>query len=808
MSHELRAGSSQLKACSMFKNYFKTALRNIRRNKVFSVINISGLALGMACSLLIFLWVQSEYKVDSFNKNSSRLYSVFERQFYNDKVDVFHSTPGLLADEMKRVFPEVEYASGFGWINENSFSLGDKVIEEQGGWAGDDYFKMFDYPLLQGDAQTALNSPSAIAVSKKMAESFFGSAGDAINRTIRFNDKRDFKITAVFENLGVNASQKFDYLINWYAYLDENQWLRDWSININDGPKTFIALRRGANVDGFTARIRGFLHSYYKGQRSGFHIELGIQRFDKIYLHSHFKNGQIDGGRIEYVKLFSVIALFILVIACVNFMNLTTARFMKRAKEIGVRKVAGAIRLSLIKQFIGEAIFIASLSLILSMVIVLLALPMFNVLTQKHISLPVADPSFWFLLLILTFITGVVAGSYPAIFLSSFDPIKVLKGSIKAGPGAAFFRRALVVFQFTLSIILIIGTIVVSRQIDYIQTKNLGYDKDNLISIPLQGNLVNKYTTFKQEAANIPGVKTVTRITQIPTQLTSGTSDVDWQNKNPDEKSLFVWAAVGYDFVKTLDLRLLQGRDFSKDYPTDSSGYLLNESALRVLNYKDPIGKQFTFWGKQGTIIGIVKDFHFNSLHDPIQPLILRMREEENSGNALVRIEHAKTQQALQGLDALSRQLNPKFPFTYQFLDEAYNSLYTSEQMISKLSGYFAFIAIFICCLGLLGLVMFTAEQRIKEIGIRKVLGANATSVFALLSKDFLLLVFVAFVIASPLAWWASSNWLTGFAYRINISWWMFLLAGLLAMIIALATISFQALKAALANPVKSLRTE
>jgi predicted permease len=792
----------------MIKNYLKTALRNLRRNKVFSFINISGLALGMACSLLIFLWVQSEYDVDSFNKNSSRLYSVYERQFYNDKVDLFHSTPGLTADEMKKVFPEVEYASGFGWIIQNSFTLGDKVIEEEGGWAGEDYFKMFNYPLLEGDARTALNSPSSIAVSKKMAESFFGSAKSAINKTIRFNDKRDFKITAVFENAGINASQKFDYLINWYAYLHDNQWLRDWSININDGPKTFISLQAGANVNGFTARLRDFLHSYYKEQRSGFHIELGIQRFDDMYLRSHFKNGQIDGGRIEYVKLFSIIALFILVIACVNFMNLTTARFMKRAKEIGVRKVAGAIRFSLIKQFIGEAILIAFLSLILALAIVLLALPMFNALTQKHISLPIADASFWFLLLILGFITGLVAGSYPALFLSSFDPIKVLKGSIKAGPRAAFFRRALVVFQFTLSIVLIIGTIVVSRQINYIQTKNLGYDKDNVISIPLQGDLLNKYATFKQQAANIPGVKVITRITQIPTKLTSGTSDVDWQNKNPDEKNLFVWAAVGYDFVKTLDLQLLRGRDFSRDYPTDSSGYLLNESALRVINYKDPIGKQFSFWGKKGTIIGIVKDFHFNSLHDPIQPLILRMREDESPGNALVRIEPTKTQQALRSLNALVRQFNPKFPFTYQFLDDAYNSLYTSEQIINRLSGYFAFIAIFICCLGLLGLVMFTAQQRIKEIGIRKVLGANTTSVFGLLSKDFLLLVFVAFVIASPLAWWAANNWLTGFAYRINISWWIFLLAGFLAMVIALATISVQAIKAAMANPVKSLRTE
>ncbi|PWU24280.1 hypothetical protein C5B42_00170 [Candidatus Cerribacteria bacterium 'Amazon FNV 2010 28 9'] len=792
----------------MIKNYLKTALRSLGRNKVFSFINISGLALGMGCSLLILLWVQSEYKIDSFNKNSSRLFSVYERQFYNDKVDAFHSTPGLMADELKRAFPEVEYASGFGWINENSFSLGEKIIQEEGGWAGNDYFKMFNYPLLQGDPQTALNSPSAIAVSKKMAENFFGSTENAINKTIRFNEKRDFKITAVFENAGVNASKKFDYLINWYAYLDDNPWLKDWSININDGPKTFVALRAGADANGFSTRSKNFLRSYYKEQRAGFHIELGIQRFDEMYLHSQFKNGQIDGGRIEYVKLFSIIALFILVIACVNFMNLTTARFMKRAKEIGVRKVTGAIRLSLLTQFMGEAILIAFLSLILALAIVLLLLPVFNALTQKHISLPAGNPLFWVTILFLAFITGIIAGSYPAIFLSSFDPIKVLKGSIKAGPKAAIFRKALVVFQFTLSIVLVIGTIVVSKQLNYIQTKNLGYDKDHVINVPLQGTLPGKYTAFKQEAANIPGVTLVTRISQIPTKLTSGTSDVDWENRNPSEKNLFVWASVGYDFVKTLDLHILQGRDFSKDYPTDSAGYLLNESALKIINYKDPVGKQFTFWGKQGTIVGILKDFHFNSLHDPIQPLILRLRENENSGNALVRIQPGKTQMALRTLEALSREFNPKFPFAYQFLDEAYNGLYTSEQIISKLSRYFAFIAIFICCLGLLGLVMFTAEQRIKEIGIRKVLGANTASVFGLLSKDFLLLVLIAFVIASPIAWWAANDWLTGFAYRINISWWMFLLAGLLAMIIALLTISFQALKAATANPVKSLRTE
>jgi len=537
----------------MIKNYLLVAIRNLQRNKTFSFINIMGLALGMACSLLIMLWVQNEYSVDAFNKNSSQLYSVYERQFYNDKVDAFHSTPGLMADEIKRVFPDVEYASGFGWINTNSFNVGDKILKEDGGWAGADFFKMFSYKLLQGDAATALNSPSCIAVSRKMAESFFGSTQNAINKIVRFNNSRDFKITAVFENIGNNASSKFDYLINWYAYLDNNQWLKDWSININDGPRTYVMLRKGTNAAVFENKIKNFLNSYFKEQRTGFRIELGMQRFDNMYLYSNFKNGEINGGRIEYVKLFTIIALFILIIACVNFMNLTTARFMKRAKEIGVRKVAGAVRSSLIKQFIGEAILIAFISAIISLGIIAVLLPTFNILTHKEIALPVSSIYFWASIATLAFVTGLIAGSYPALFLSSFDPIKVLKGSIKAGPRAAMFRKGLVVFQFVLSIILIIGTIVVSQQIQYIQTKNLGYNKNNVINISLQGNLLSQYTAFKQEALNIPGVNVVTRISQIPTQVTSGTSDVAWQNKNPNEKTLFIWAAVGYDFVKTLN---------------------------------------------------------------------------------------------------------------------------------------------------------------------------------------------------------------------------------------------------------------
>jgi ABC-type antimicrobial peptide transport system permease subunit len=792
----------------MIKNYLKTAWRNLIKDKSFSLINVSGLALGMASSLLITLWVSDETSIDKFNKESSRLYSVYERQFYQGKTDAFHSTPGLMAEELKKAFPEIEYASGFGWLYGANFNVGDKIIKKSGSWAGPDFFRMFDYPLLQGDRNTALNDPSSIAVSRTMAESFFGTVQNAFNKILRFENKKDFKITAVFENIGSTTSNKFDYLINWDAYLDDNAWLKDWTITISDGPKTYLKLRPGTDGRVVENKIRNFLDGYFKEQRSGFHVELGLQRFDEMYLRSQFKNGKIDGGRIEYVRLFTIIAIFVLLIACVNFMNLSTARFIKRAKEIGVRKVVGAVKNSLVKQFLGEAMMTTLLSLGIALIIVLFLLPSFNNFSGKQITLPVTAVGFWLGLLGLALITGLISGSYPAFFLSSLDPIKVLKGSVKAGPRAILFRKGLVIFQFSLSIILIIGTIVVSRQVQYIQTKNLGYNKENVISIPLEGTLLSQYKTYKLEALNVPGVRAVSRITQVPTKVTSGTSDVSWQNKDADEKTLFIWASVGYDFAKLLNLQFLEGRDFSKEYPTDSSGYILNESALRAINYKDPIGKQFTFWGRQGTIIGVVKDFHFNSLHDPIRPLILRLGESEKFGHALVKIDPARTKQALAGLAAVSKQFNPRMSFTFEFLDDSYRNLYTGEQTINRLSSVFSVLAIVICCLGLLGLVMFTAEQRIKEIGIRKVLGASNLSVFIFYSKDFITLVLVAFAIASPVAWWATQSWIKNYTYHVEIGWWIFLIAGIMSVLIALVTISFQAIRAATVNPIKSLRRE
>ena len=650
-----------------------------------------------------------------------------------------------------------------------------------------------------------MNTPATIAISRKMAEDFFGDAQKAIGQTVRYENRVDLKVSAVFENISLKSSRRFDFLTNWHFFLEENSWAKNWG---NNGPSTLVMLKPNANAALVDKKLKKFLDNYNKDQSAAFRIEMGIQRYEEMYLYSNFKNGIVSGGRIEYVRLFGVVAIFILLIACINFMNLTTAHSVKRAREIGIRKVVGAIRSSLRYQFIGEAILLSLFSIIISILLVALILPSFNSITEKKIQLPINDSVFWLSLAGLTLFTGILSGSYPAMFLSSLNPIKVLKGILKFSPGAAWFRKGLVVFQFTLSTILIIGTIVVSKQVEFVQSKNLGYDRENLVYIPLEGDLTSKYQLFKEQALKMPGIQHVTRMSQAPTQIENGTGGVEWDGKDPNIKPMFTQAAVGYDFVKTLNVQILQGRDYSKDYATDSVGYILNEAALQKIGYKDPIGKPLTFWGKKGTIIGVVKDFHFNSFHEPINALVLRSGETDGYGSILVRTAAGKTKEALGNIEKLCKQLNPKFPFTYYFSDEEYQKLYKSELVVSKLANSFAFLAIFISCLGLLGLAMFTAEQRTKEIGIRKVLGASVSSLFTLMSREFLLLVSIALVIASPIAWWLMNNWLQNYVYRIPITWWMFIAAGGLAILIALATITFQATKAAIANPIKSLRTE
>jgi ABC-type antimicrobial peptide transport system permease subunit len=527
-----------------------------------------------------------------------------------------------------------------------------------------------------------------------------------------------------------------------------------------------------------------------------------------MYLHSNFKNGEITGGRIQYVTLFSHVAVFILLIASINFMNLTTARSIKRGKEIGVRKVIGALRSALIRQFIGEAFVLATLSFLVGLLMVALVLPAFNTLTQKQIELPTDHFSFWTATVLLIIFTGILSGSYPALYLSSFNPVTVLKGTLKFSRGALGFRKTLVVFQFTLSIMLIIGTIVISRQLDYLQAANLGYDRENLIFIPLEGDLELKYSLFKKQVITQPGIRSVSRMSEPPTNIFNGTAAINWEGKDPNSKPHFTQVSVGFDFANTMNVQIVQGRDFSDQHASDSIGYILNETALKMVGYNDPIGKPFTFRRKKGTIIGIIKDFHVSSLHHALGPMILHLAENSHSGWIVVRTELGKTKDAMERLEGICKKINPKVPFTYKFLDEEYKKLYEGEQTVETLSNIFAFLAIFISCMGLLGLAMFTVEQRNKEIGIRKILGASITSLFGLLSKDLFFLIAISLFIASPLAWYIMDDWLQGYAYHIGIGWWMFLSAGTLTVVIALIPLSIQTLKAVMANPVKSLRSE
>jgi putative ABC transport system permease protein len=790
----------------MIRNYLKTAWRNLYKNKAFSLINILGLGLGMACSLLIYLWINDERSMDGFHDHADQLYSVYETQHHDGQIDAGHYTPGLLAEELKTLYPEVRYSTGMAWSKQNTFEANKKIMKERGDFGSPDFFSVFSYPLLEGRPETALKSPLDIAISRKMAGDFFGSPEAAYGQSIRFQNKKDLKITAVFENVPNNSSVKFDYILNWETFLQENGWARNWG---NNGPATYLVLQPGTDVKAFGDKIRNFLaEKHSDDQNKNFVIKLELQKYGERYLHSNFKNGEITGGRIQYVTLFSIIAVFILLIACINFMNLTTARSVKRAREIGIRKVVGAVRGALIRQFIGEALLIVCIAFAFGILLVALALPFFNSITQKHIALPFGESFFWIGMAVLTLITGVLSGSYPALYLSSFNPIKAFRGSLKFSSGALWSRKSLVVFQFALSITLIIGTIVVSRQVSYLQSVHLGYDRENLIYIPLEGDLSGKYSTFKTQALTMPGVKLVSRVSQNPTSIENGTGGVVWEGKDPNAVLQFTQAAIGFDFMKTMDIQMAHGREFSREFASDSVAYIVNEKALKLFNYKEPIGMPLTFWGKKGTIVGIVKDFHFNSLHNEIKPLVLRLGEDSPWGWALVRTEPGKTKEALARLEKICRELNSQFPFAYEFSDEEYRKMYASEQIVDKLSNAFAFLAIFISCLGLLGLTMFTAEQRTKEIGIRKVLGASLTSLFGLLSKELFVLITIAMLIASPFAWYVMDSWLGEFAYRIDIAWWIFLMAGVAAIFIALATISFQTIKALLVNPVNSLRSE
>jgi putative ABC transport system permease protein len=806
----------------MLVNYLKIAWRTILRHKGYAAINLMGLALGMTCCLFILLWVRDEKSIDNFHADGDDLYTVFETVTANGKSDGDYNTPfrasqgnrypNFLMDGAKEAIPEISgfsyYATGYDlpWGYAETIRYGDKLVKLNGSRAGEDFFRMFDYPLLAGAPATALQNTSSIALSRKAAVIFFGSPAAAMGKTIRFENHLDFTVSAVFEDLPPQSSLKFDFLVNFELH---KKGLVNWS---SGNFQTFIRLSPGANVAVVTAKLNHLLQTRL-GSNDGVKTTFGLQRYGDRYLHSTFVNGQPATGRIEYVRIFSGVAIFILLIACINFMNLATARSVRRAKEVGLRKVVGSTRGYLIGQFLGESLLFAGLAMAMSVMLLLILLPAFNQFTDKHIVFPLSTVSFWAGLTGIMLLTGLVAGSYPALYLSALRPVAVLKGIFRFTRGAIWLRKSLTVFQFVLSIVLMIATIVIIRQIDFVQNTNLGYNRENLVYIRVDGDLSNmdKYQLFKKEALTMPGIAMVDRSSETPHAMNfvADPDAINWEGKRKDERIGFKPASVGFEFVKLMDLKIVEGRDFSSQNPTDSTdGFLVNEEAVRQMGIRQPLGKSISAWDKKGHIIGVLKDYHTQSFREPILPVIVDVKEWQNFGVILIRTKPGQTKEAIASLAKVYKEVNPNYAFSWEFVDEQYKQLYNSEMLISRLTVLFASLAIAISCLGLFGLVMFSAEQRTKEIGIRKVLGASIGQIIGIFSMDFLRLILLAFLIAGPLGWYFMNAWLHDFVYRINISWWIFALAGSAALLIAAFTVSYQAIRAATANPVNSLRSE
>ena len=783
----------------MLTNYLKIALRNLLRHKAFSFINIAGLALGMTCSILIMLWVQDELSFNKFHKNGPHLYRVMANLNWGE-IQTGENTPQPLAEALRKEIPEITHTVNMtNWDTGGLFTAGGKTNKEtKGRCAGPELFQMFSFPLLEGNPQTALASPDAIVISQSVARKYFGNQR-ALGQIISVKDQGSFKVTGVMQDMPKNSSLQFDFVVPIDLYIKQNPWVKSWG---NFNLTTFVQLRPDADFAKVDSQIRKYLPKTQPTQRA----DLFLQPLSEVHLYT-YKAGKPDGGRITYVKLFAVVAVFILLIACINFMNLATARSAKRSKEVGIRKVIGAARSLLIGQFIGEALLTTLFAVLFSLVLVILLLPTFNTLTGKAITVNYANPVFLASLLAITVLTGLIAGSYPAMFLSSLEPVKVLKGSPKFGVKSLLFRKGLVVFQFSLSLILMVGTAVVYRQIYFIQNRNLGFDRENVISLNLEGDLSKNFKAFKQDVLQTPGIKYITTASDHPMAIYNSSGDLEWPGKPANEASSISGTFVDYDFFETLNIRMKEGRAFSPDFATDSNAYIINEAAADMMGMQNPVGQTVSFWKGKGKIIGVTQNFHSRSLHEPIKPLILLL-EPRNASYILVRTEPGKTKEALGSLEKATRKFNPAFPFEYHFLDEVFEEQYRSEMTIGKLINYFAGLAIFISCLGLFGLALFTAEQRTKEIGIRKALGASVVNIVTLLSQDFLKLVLLANVIAWSIAWWAMHHWLQNFAFKADLGVWIFILAGLATLFIAMLTVSFQAVRSAVANPVNSLRNE
>ncbi|MBW3468023.1 ABC transporter permease [Arthrospiribacter ruber] len=788
----------------MFTNYFKIALRGFAKHKLTFFINLFGLTLGLWATISIGLWVKSELNTNQHFPEIDQVYRVMEHQRYGSDIFTTTSTPGILAQALKNEYPEVELAACYSWNQQELFLVDDQKANLSGFFAEPDYLHIMQYDFLHGDRSTALTEISHIVLSKESAIKLFGKT-DVIGETVTLKEtdgESNFKVMGVLDFDKLESSGSFDYILPFQFMFDKpyNGWLNSWG---NNGPSTIVKLNKNSDWKNFSTGIEDFIAE----RNEGSNVKLFVYPQKDLYLKGRFEDGKQAGGRIEYVRLFAIIGLFVLLIACINFMNLSTAKSQKRAKEVGVRKVVGADKGMLVSQFLTESLVITFFAGVFSILLVELTLPIFNNLTGKAMSVPYGELISWLQFALILLVTGVIAGSYPAFYLSATKVVQVFRSYTKSGKGVAIARKGLVLFQFILATMLIVATMVVYKQINFALNKDLGYNKDQLINLTLEGKMMENFEAFKNDLETVPGVLAISRSTHSLLGRNSNSGGISWEGKDPEFSALFEIMRVDYDFIETMGFKIIHGEDFSEERVSDSlNKAILNRRAYELITESNPEASSFT-WDTEIEILGVVEDFHFQSFHQGMEPVIILL-DPSFANRGYIKVQPENMQETLTSIQQVANTFEPSFPFQYSFMDENYARMYQEDVRVRELAKYFSILTILISCLGLLGLSSHIAEQKTKEIGIRKVLGASTLSILHVINKEFIAVVALSILIGSGIAYWLMQDWLNDYAYSIDFEWWFIPLAASVILTIAYLTVSLQALKAAQINPVSTLKSE
>jgi putative ABC transport system permease protein len=786
----------------MIKNYLKIAWRNLIKNKVHSAINIIGLSVGMAIAMVISLWIWDELSFDKYHQHYDHIGQLMVTQTANGETGTFPSTVVPLSNELRTKYGNDFKLTALTWESAHILAVGDKKISQSGMWAEADMPAIFSLNMVKG-SYSNFKDPSSMVIAQSVAKALFGDA-NPINKVVLVDNKTNMKVTGVYQDLPHNTTfYATKFMLPWNS--PANWWATQKTTWDNHGCHLFVLMNDHADFKTVSAKIRNITKPYFKLNNE----TMQVHPMSKWHLYSDFQNGIAVGGRIQFVWLFGIIGLFVLLLACINFMNLSTAKSEKRAKEVGIRKAVGSVRAQLIGQFLSESLLVVFLALLLTIVLTLLAIPYFNHIADKEVSIPWGNPLFWLFTLSFSIFTGLVSGSYPAFYLSAFNPVKVLKGTFRVGRLASIPRKVLVVMQFTVSIILIIGTVIVLRQIQYAKNRPVGYSRAGLITVEMNTpEIYAHYEAMRHDLIQTGAVEDMAESNSTTTQIWSNNSGFNWVGKPSGFDPTFGCIAVTYDFGHTVGWKIIDGRDFSRSFPADTDAFILNESALKMSGIKKPVGKTMFWNGKDHVITGVVKDMVMESPYNKTVATVFTMKPSWVHWMTVRFKPTVPIRDALSKVEPVFKKYNPGSPFEYKFNDEEYAQKFSDEERIGSLASTFATLAIFISCLGLFGLASFVAEQRTKEIGVRKVLGASIANLWCLLSTEFVVLVLISILIAVPLTYYFMQRWLLGYQYRTTISWWIFACAGVGAIVITLVTVSFQAIKAAMANPVKSLKTE